>query len=470
MRFSFLMLFLCGCPTEGKPATHDTGADDTATTSDSDSGGDTAPPLTYDVSTGELTTALGWAAGLPPFAGYAGTGAPGGFYLADPVADGTVAYVYRIPWGASGALIEDTSDLLITLGYYDPDKLGFEGGFLSIPAANADVGDIASAGIGYSLTEPDTSGTIADLAAIGVEGGFENGYTGRTLHLDADGDGEADDLMVTASTYESEEVHGEIAVYLDVEDLLYSWSDASFAFPACTDAGSSRISYGPVDLALDADGEHLWVACPASNYRSGIVEMYNLPLKARSSPVGGALNVGGWTIAPDPRGGVWAGSQGGGAVIYVTTGLDALSAYPFATESDAGVLFGADPEVIETSTGQILLAVGAQTRSTDTLTVTPPRGGFDPGTFDAPPPDDSGDTVSAVYLCDVTALPVAGSMGFADLDTCARYEPSEAVPCIGAVQALVEVDGVLWLASSGWLYGSGNGCGMQAWRLSPSPR
>lgn len=416
--------------------------------------GETAAPdpILYDVTSASGTAALGWSEDRPAFAGYSGTGADARIYLADPLGDGSAAFVYGIPWTAEGALtIEDAAEVTITVGVYGPDKVGYEGGYLAIPDADADVADIPSAGIGYSLAEPSTSGALATLAALSVSGDTENGYAARILRLDADLDGDTDDMIATQSTYESDETHGEIGVFLNVTERAYSWAEADYQIPACTDFGDTNISYGPVDLALDAGGAHLWVACPSATYRSGAVEVYSLPLSAASVPDGGVQKVGGWTVAADPRGGAWMGSQGGGVVTYASADLTTvISAYPYETESDSGSLFGARPEVIETAAGQVLLLVGAQTRTAEARAV--PDGG------------DAG--VSAVYLCDITDMPAEDETGFADLSAaCGRYTAPEGVACIGAVNGLIENGGVLRFFSSGWLFGSGDGCGAAIWKL-----
>ncbi len=412
----------------------------------------TPEPILYDVTSAAGTAALGWSEDRPAFAGYSGTGANQRIYLADPLGDGSAAYVYGIPWTSEGALImEDAADVVITVGVYGPDKIGYEGDYLAIPDADADVGDIPSAGIGYSLAEPTTSGALATLSPLSVSGDTESGYAARILRLDADLDGDADDMIATQSTYDSDDIHGEIGVFLDVAERPYLWSEADYQIPACTDFGSTAISYGPVDLALDADGAHLWVACPSATYRTGAVEVYSLPLSAVSVPDGGVQKVGGWTVAADPRGGAWMGSQGGGVVTYATADLTTvISAYPYETESDSGSLFGARPEVIETEGGQVLLIVGAQTRTAEMRAA--PDGG------------DAG--VSAAYLCDITDMPTEDETGFADLTAaCGRYTAPEGVACVGAVNGLIERADGLYFFSSGWLFGSGDGCGAAIWSV-----
>lgn len=442
MRF-LLFLFLAGCPGTTKP-TPDTGADDTV--APTETAEDPPPTLTYDVTTATLTTALAWTEGAVSFAGYAGTGAPSGFYLADPFGDGEQAFIYLIPWGAGGALIEDAASLTLTTGPAGPDKIGYENGRLSIPDAAADVGDWYGAGIVYQLREPDASGALSDVALITVRGAHEIGYTGRAILLDADLDGDDDDLAVGSGVspdYDPDHL-GEIGIWLDVAAGVYDWASADFQFAACADV--DRVLYGPVDFAIDAVSGSLWTACPSGNYKSGTAEVYSMPLDAGSEPALTVHDVGGWTISPDPRGGVWAGAQGGGWVTYATEGGERI-------DYDGSSYFGAAPVVVAASTGQILLAVGSQSREGGAVPPAPTVAGYEPGEIDAA----GGTSESAVHLCDVTDL---------DAPVCATYHTAgEGVPCIGAVQALVEVDGALWLGSAGWLFGSGTGCGVQMWRV-----
>lgn len=458
MRTLILLSLLAACEPTKTPATP-------SAEGEGEGEGETPTPALYDVAAGSNTAALTWRAGSPAFAGYSATGGEQRLYLADPLGDGLAAYVYGVPWTASGSAdVEDAAEATLSVGLYGPDKLSFEAGLLGVPDADADVGEVPSAGIGYQLGEPVASGAVADLATLSISGDTETGYAARILRLDADLDGAADDALATQSTYDSEEVHGQLAVFLNVTERAYLWSEADAVVPACTDTEGSRIAYGPVDLAADVDGSHLWVACPASNYRSGVVELHALPLGG-DTLVGGVEGVGGWTVAPDPRGGVWAGSQGGGVVLHIDTDLTPTSAYPYLYESDDSALFGASPAVVETSAGQVLLVVGTQSRTSEAA-FAPPRGRFQPGTLDGAP---AGDTASsAVYVCDVTTLPSTDASGFADLADCGRYTPPEGLGCVGGVQGVTEQGGAVYLFSAGWLYGSGASCGAGIWRLYPS--
>jgi hypothetical protein len=427
-----------------------------------------APTPTYDLASAELVYALPWAGGEILLGGYSGTGADGGFYLADPIGDGASAWIYRLPWAETEASsIEDAAEVVIQTGFYSPDKIGFDAGRLTIPDANATVDGLSGAGIGYDLSEPDSSGVLSDLADVAVEGDTENGYAARTLRIDADGDGALDDLVATQSTYSDDDVHGEIGVWLDVESGVHAWASADHVFPACADVGSSSISYGPVDLAADTDGAHLWVGCPSATYRTGRVELYTTPLTSASEPVGGVPGVEGWTIHPDPRGGVWMGVRGGGALAYSGTDLEPI--YMTVADDDSA-LFGAAPVVVETSTGQVVLAVGVQTRdSVESLLPVEIPAPFAVGDALSVPPDGGSEGGGGVYLCDVTAIPEAAADGTAVLRTCDGYGVSSdsGVTCTGALQALVEREDGLYLGSSGWLFGSGYGCGVQVWRIAP---
>jgi hypothetical protein len=482
MRFILILLAACGpMTTPSKDGT----IHDTADTGHVDSGpilgDDTAAPMpTYDITSGALVYALPWLAGLAPFAGYAGAGADGGFYVADPVGDGVNAFVHRLPWTAtSAATVEDAAEVTLSAGLYGPDKLSYTGGLLSIPDADADVGDVASAGIAYLLPEPDAGGSLADAATYTFQGAYTVGYTGRAIWLDADGDGYDDDVVVTATADVRGVSNGALAVYLDAAPGSHTWADADAELVACYDHDETHIKYGPVDLALDAGGDVLYVACPAADYAEGSVELWSLPLVGESGvsePFAYLYGVGGWTITADPRGGAWAGSQGNGAVAYTSADArTAFGAYPEAMGDTVQEGFGATPAIMQTSTGQILMAVGQQTRdpadtgSGSAIRVAPLSL---PPTFDAGPPSppdgSSTDSTGSLWLCDVTDMPVPSDVThYAHLD-CAEYErpKDSAVACAGGVQGIHEADGVLTVATAGWVYGTGDGCGVSAWAVS----
>lgn len=424
----------------------------------SDTSGDTsdAPTLAYDVHTAAQTAALSWSGGMVPFAGYSGTGSPDGIYLADPFGDGSQAFIYRIPWTVEGALIvEDAADQSLSTGYAGPDKIGYEQGHLSIPDAAADVGDVFAAGIGYTFAEPPESGELGEQADVAIRGDVTDGYAARILWLDADGDGLTDDVAATQGREDTTDYTGVVGIFLDASGVV-DFADADLVLDACYRIEGSSIRWSPVDLALDEDG-YLWTTCPASNYHSGTAEAWALPLDAAPSSVIRVPDVGGWTVEPDPSGGVWLGSQGDGTLAYAHIPSGTVEEFTAPDSSDS--YFGAAPITLQTSTGQTLLVVGMQARSTSATLTYDSTGRFAPGETN-PALDDGGDEAdSAVYLCDITD-------GHAlDEDHCARYSPTEAAPCIGAVQGMEEFDGSVYLMSSGWLYGSGTGCGAQIWRV-----
>lgn len=405
---------------------------DTATT---DTGEPISPPPTYDVHDIALTAAHGWAGGAVPYAGYAGAGAPDGIYLADPFGDGTQALIYRIPWTVEGAsLVESAADRTLTTGLRGPDKIGYDQGHLSIPDAAADVGDVLAAGIGYSFATPPESGDISAQATVSIRGDVVDGYAARIIWLDADGDGAVDDVAATQGRDDTDTHMGVIGIFLDAAGVQ-DFGEADLVLDACYRQDGTRISYGAVDLALDSDG-YLWASCPATNYHSGSAEAWPLPIDG-GSPSYAVINVGGWTVSPDPSGGVWLGAQGNGYLAYASAMSETVEAFtaPDAAES----YFGAAPFALQTEGGQTLILVGMQTRSTD----------------------DAAEATSAAYLCDITDGRTL------DEDHCARIDPVEAVPCIGAVQGLEEIDGVVYGFTAGWVYGSGTGCGVVIARLDP---
>jgi hypothetical protein len=433
---------------------------DSSPTDTVDTGGGAAdmPMLAYDVHAATQTAALSWSGGMVPFAGYSGTGSPDGIYLADPFGDGSEALIYRIPWTADGALIiEDTAEAILTTGYAGPDKIGYEQGHLSIPDAAADVGDILAAGVGYTFASVPESGDLGEQATVTIRGDVADGYAARILWLDADLDGAVDDIAATQGRDDTGTYHGVVGIFLDTVGVL-DFADADLVLDACQDVDGSRITYGAVDLALDSDG-YLWASCPAGNYHSGTAEAWSLPLEVAPASVIVVDGVGGWTVEPDPNGGVWLGSQGDATVTYANVPSGTVET--FTTPDEAESYFGAAPVTLQTSTGQTLLAIGMQARSTSAALTYDSTGRFAPGEAN-PAFDGGGDEAdSAVYLCDITDGRALNE------DHCARYTPTEAVPCIGAVQGMEEIDGSVYLMSSGWLYGSGTGCGAQIWRVDP---
>jgi len=445
-----------------------------ATTVDSDSGADSAieplPTFTYDVTSADSYSELYWSEGSIPYGGYAGHGAKAGFYVSDPVGDGESAFIYRIPWVAESGAIESSVEVTLTTQTLGPDKIGYDSvsGLLSIPNAAATVDGIEGAGIGYALYEPARDQELSDAAAYAFGGANETGYTGRVLSLDADADGSVDDMIVTA-TADNGDFYGEIGVWLNVEPGHHTWGTADFSFDSCEDHEDTRLKYGPVDLAVDANGSVLYVACPSSTYKDGSVEGFSLPLTAESVSFGYLYGVGGWTIDADPRGGVWAGSQGSSSIAYVSADfITSFGAVPISDGVDLSY-FGSNPVVVETSGGQVFMVVGQQTRTADsvelfmptTTPVMPP--GFDPGDVYGMA-EESTDT-SAVWICDITEFTEPSRITNYAYLSCSRYE-ADAIGCVGGVQGAFEADGALNVASAGWEFGSGDGCGLKLLQFS----
>ena len=450
MRLALFLTVLSAC----EPVTDKADPTWTDTGGEGEGEGEVEPPPTYDIHAAELVYALPWAAGDILYGGYSMVGGDRGLYIADAVSDGTAAYIYRLPWGkTAAATIEGAAEIVISTDYFGPDRMGFHDGWLSIPNAAATVGDATLAGIAYELREPDASGELFEMASIAVEGDTEDGYVGRSLRLDADLDGEADDLVVSKAIYERA-VHGELAVFLNiVEGSTYPWSSADFVLRTCIeDDGAGALKWGASDLDVDATGTALWVTCPAPTDVAKL-EQFALPLVADAVPYGYVAPSGGRFASVDPRGGAWSDLRVGGAVQYVAPDLSYVAnVYPPEAEED--LLFGASPQVIETAGGQVFLLVGSQAADViETL---------------APPPDGGTEATSGVYLCDVDDLPeyVEGE-ATPTLTDCASYGVSSdsGVTSIGAVQALVETDDGLYLASSGWVYGTGTAGGVQVWRI-----
>lgn len=417
---------------------HTAETEDPAETGDS---GDVA--MLYGVTDGALMALLAWERGVGPFRGYSAASSPSGIYLADPMGTRAGASVYRIPWTTEGSVvIEEAADVVLTTGRYGPDKIGYDAvsGMLSIPDADATTDAAEHAGVAYSLPEPEVSGELADLAPYSFAGGHETGYTGRVLWTDADGDGVADDVLVTSTTPDDPLFIGELAVYLDPSEGDWLWEEADLHLDVCNLRDTATLAYGPVDI-VESDG-YIYVACPSSSYAEGTVEVLQPPFDEGDDAPGAAilgayLDVSGWFVAADPRGGVWMDARGR-AILQYSPGPAARHWYGLYA-GDSYEAFGAAPFVFQTAGGQTLLLVGNQQVS----------------------------STSGVYLCDVTELPAEDEFtDVADL-TCGYYAVPEGLTCTGAIQGATELDGVLYFYSSGWVFGSGDGCGAAVWKVTP---
>lgn len=441
-RLTLLLLAACEPVTDKTPETPvETGEGEGETAESADTADTTTEPPVYDVTAGALTSLLSWERGVGPFRGYSATSSPSGVYLADPMGTRAGASVYRIPWTTEGVLvIEETAEVTLSVGRYGPDKLDYDlaTGMLSIPDADADTDAAEHAGIAYSLPEPTESGELSDLASYSFAGGHETGYTGSVLWTDADGDGTADDALVTSTTLDDPLFIGELAVYFDPSEGDWLWEEADLHIDVCNLRDTAALAYGPVDIT-ESDG-YIYVACPSSSYAEGTVEVLQPPFDEGDEAPGAAilgayLDVSGWFVAADPRGGVWMDARGR-AILQYSPGPAARHWYGLYA-GDSYEAFGAAPYVFQTEGGQTLLLVGEQQVS----------------------------STSGVYLCDVTELPAEDEFSdVADL-TCGYYAVPEGLTCTGAIQGATELDGALYFYSSGWVFGSGDGCGAAIWKL-----
>lgn len=427
-----LHLFLLACAGE-KITTIDTAAPagdssaDTATTTDDSAADD--PGLEPVQPALAAVGSVGVGALGTSFAGYSFASVADGFawvataegivYVCEPTAIGDVADVCEARW---------------TGQEWSIDKIARDGDRLSIA-------DALGSGIAYTVPDGST-GALADVYATRVDGAYPDGYAGTSLHIDADGDGDEDDLAVTTSLdgsigwSGSPDYYGEIAVFLDATEGAWAWGEADYLLPACADGGV--IAWGPTQLVTD--GAMLYAGCPAASYGEGAVEGWALPLTSRPADWQ-VLGPSGWYLTPRTYDGVFADSRQDG-VIYTIQPDGEWRALSLPSED---TLDGAAPSLLRTSSGRVLLAYGAQPRTSSGLM-----------------PDDGGDQYGTVTVCDV-------SQGWYSRLCVEVVTPSDGyATCVGAVQALVEIDGVVYVGSSGWVYGSGDGCGATTWRVDLS--
>lgn len=419
-----LYLFLLACAGE-KIATTDTAAPTAADTSQ-----DTSPPEVEPVE--PVLTAVG-SVGVgaldTSFAGYSFAAVADGFAWT-ATAEGVV-YV------CSSTAIGDVADICEarwTGQEWSIDKIARDGDRLS-------VADALGSGIAYTVPDNST-GALADVYATRVDGAYPDGYAGASLHIDADGDGDADDLATTTSLNgsigwnASPDYYGEIAVFLDATEGVWAWGEADYLLPACADGGV--IAWGPTQLVTD--GAMLYAGCPAASYGEGAVEGWALPLTSRPADWQ-VLGPSGWYLTPRTYDGVFADGRRDG-VIYTIQPDGEWRALSLPSED---ALDGAAPSLLRTSSGRVLLAYGAQPQTSSGLM-----------------PDDGGDQYGTVTVCDV-------SQGWYSRLCAEVATPDDGyATCTGAVQALLEIDGVVYVGSSGWVYGSGDGCGATTWRVDLS--
>ena len=434
---TFLAL-LIGC----EPIKHtDTGTVDTGAQPDDT---DTGKPITTPDPVLPTLSAVG-SYGIGDLdAGYAGYSAHAGSagLLWTETASGIV---YRCPYEGLGYIAE-TCEPALSGQAWSIDKMQSSGRAVAIA-------DALGAGTAYEV-EDGAAGALADVALTSVSGGYDGGYTGVLVWLDADGDGSDDDLVATSGLYGdlgwSEEPdgghYGELAVFLDAAGSM-AWPDADIYLPACADGG--RKQWGPVQTVTD--GATLAAACPGYGYRDGAVEGWALPLTERAADW--SVEASGYYVAAQPSGYV-ADARGSGLVWVQPDGAHVTREVPID-----GDLPGTAPDVLVTSSGRVLLVTGSQARTSSGIGITPSRGRMDPGEY---PWQLDGDTsyLGGVAVCDITAGWDSAMCATADL-------PDDGyATCAGAVQGLVEAaDGTVYATSAGWVFGSGDGCGATVWRV-----
>lgn len=359
-------------------------------------------------------------------AGYSFAAVSAGFAWVDAVAG--VIYV------CAPTSVGDVADVCTprwTGREWSIDKISSDGSLLA-------VADGRGAGIAYTI-ESDTSGSLSDVYSTRVMGAYSDGYAGTSQHIDADLDGATDDLVVatgldgSVNWDDSPEAYGEIAVFLNAPDgSSWTWTDADMHLLACMDGGT--VAWGPTQLI--SDGTRLYASCPGYGYFDGAVESWALPLTDRSADWQ-VWGPSGWYMAARPEGGVYADGRGYGGFYTITPDGDSA----FRSLNLGGSLDGTAPSVLTASNGRTYIVMGSQSLSAAS-------GDIDEGFY------------GSVLVCDI-------STGDWDARRCTIAElPSDGyATCTGAVQALVEIDGEVYVGSSGWVYGSGAGCGVTIWRV-----
>ena len=320
MRNILPLLALAGCGPVGaiKPSTDSAPADTGSGAVDTDGDTSTAPTYTPALPTLATVGSYGIGALYPTFAGYSMLATEDGALVSEV----STGLIRRCAYEGTGEIDEDCEPAL-SGQEWSVDKMQTDGDAISIA-------DALGAGIAYGVG-PAATGALADVADLAVSGGYDGGYTGVILHLDADGDGEADDVVATSGLYgdlgwsdaPDGGYYGELAVFLDAPVTgSLAWTDAALYLPACADG--DRKQWGPVQTATD--GSTLAAACPGYGYRGGAVEGWVLPLTERAADW--SVEASGWYLAVQPDGGYVADYRGYGLEWIQPTAPTSSARYP----------------------------------------------------------------------------------------------------------------------------------------------
>lgn len=456
MSFYILSLTLLACIPEKAVIEDDSAQPEDSTADTNSDSGDTSPaamPLLRVVGSfgiGDLD---------PSFAGYAAYPTSTGLLWAEI----STGILWRCPFESVGEIKDVCAPDVQASGPWSVDKIQGSGLPESLTIADAAAGDAAE-GIAYVMAESG-AGVLSEIATSAVSGGYERGYTGVSLWVDADEDGRQDDLVVTAGIEgdlgwsEDAETgyYGQLAVYLDAPSGGLAWGDANFYVPACPDV--DRLQWGPVHT--DTDGSTLAVACPGYGYTGGRIEGWVFPLSEREADW--SVTASGWYLTAKPDGGYIADSRREKALVWIQPD----GAFVSREVPADGDLPGTAPVVLTTSRGRVLLATGSQARTSSgaavnaALTARKARGALDCGASEWPWQLDGGEEsfYGSLVVCDITD-------GW-NPDMCLAAELPEdgAASCAGAIQGLIEIEEEVYAISTGWVFGSGDGCGATVWRV-----
>lgn len=301
-------LFACGDKDTDKPVdTADTSDSsdtsdslvDTSDSSDSSDTQDTEPATTC--LDPEFTNQRAFAWKDPQrFGGFTATVSATHALIANVIP----GYFYGISWSSESGYIEDVADFTLVAAPDSLDKAMYSEGYVGITDAYAyDVGGV-SGGAVYFYSDEDIAGlsgtlTLEESAPLAFYGENEDGWTGAMVLWDVDSDSNLD-VVVGSGPFP-----GDIAIFSDFNSYLaestpeaprhVSWSEADFVLEDVCRKGI----FAPNNMKIFGKGSgdgFLAIGCPSSDYKTGEVLIYDLPLSEKSKPAFYITKVTGWRM------------------------------------------------------------------------------------------------------------------------------------------------------------------------------